>query len=72
MVQLYDMTQDLGEQKNLAAGLPEKVEGMRALLQKQVDDGRTTPGPKQTNDAAITIDKKPGSKQANQRKRNSK
>ena len=71
-VQLYDMTQDLGEQKNLAASMPQKVGGMRTLLQKQVNEGRTTPGPKQTNDAAITIDKKPGSKQANQSKRNSK
>ena len=58
-VQLYDITKDIGEQKNLAAGMPKKVESMRALLKKQVEDGRTTPGPKQSNDVPITIDKKP-------------
>ncbi len=63
-VQLYDMTKDIGEQKNLAAGMPEKVKSMRALLKKQVDDGRTTPGPKQANDAPITIVKKPGGRKS--------
>jgi arylsulfatase A len=61
-VQLYDMTQDLGEQTNLAASMPEKVKHLQALLQKQVDQGRTTPGPQQANDAPITINKRPGSK----------
>ena len=61
-VQLYDMTQDLGEQHNLAASMPSRVKRMRALLQRQVDDGRTTPGPKQTNDAPVKIDKRPGTK----------
>jgi len=58
-VQLYDMTKDIGEQENLAASMPEKVKSMKALLIKQVEDGRTTPGPKQTNDVPITIDKTP-------------
>ena len=58
-VQLYDMAKDLSEQKNLAADMPQKVKSMQELLKKQVDDGRTTPGAKQTNDAPITIDKKP-------------
>jgi arylsulfatase A-like enzyme len=61
-VQLYDMSKDLGEQKNLAADMPEKVESIRALLKKQVEHGRTTPGAKQANDAPITIDKKTGVK----------
>jgi arylsulfatase A-like enzyme len=60
-VQLYDMTKDIGEQKNLAASMPEKVKSMITLLKIQVNEGRTTPGPKQTNDAPITIYKKPGS-----------
>ncbi len=63
-VQLYDMTKDIGEQKNLAADMPEKVKSMKALLKKQVDDGRTTPGPKQANDIPITIDKKPGGRKS--------
>ena len=45
-VQLYDMTKDLGEQKNLAADMPEKVKSIKELLKKQVEDGRTTPGAK--------------------------
>ena len=59
LVQLYDMSKDLSEQNNLAASMPEKVDALRALLQKQVDAGRSTPGPTQKNDAAITIDKAP-------------
>ena len=64
MVQLYDMTKDIGEQKNLAASMPEKVKSLRALLAKQVNDGRTTLGPKQANDAPITINKKPGGRKS--------
>ena len=56
------MAQDLGEQTNLAASMPEKVKHLQALLQKQVDQGRPPPGPQQANDAPITIHKKPGSK----------
>jgi arylsulfatase A-like enzyme len=67
-VQLYDMTKDIGEQKNLAADMPEKVKSMKALLKKQIEDGRTTPGPKQANDAPVTIDKKPRKKENNTEK----
>jgi len=66
-VQLYDMTRDLGEQRNLAAPMPEKVKRMRALLQQQVNEGRCTPGPKQVNDVPITIDKKPGSRKRSEK-----
>ncbi len=66
-VQLYDMIQDLGEQTNLAASMPEKVTHLQDLLQTQVNQVRTTPGPKQANDAPITINKKPGSKRRSQR-----
>jgi arylsulfatase A-like enzyme len=58
-VQLYDMTQDLGEQENLAEQMPDKVAHLQALLRAQVDAGRTTPGPKQANDASIKISKRP-------------
>jgi len=30
---------------------------LRALLEKQIADGRSTPGPKQKNDAEVVIDK---------------
>ena len=61
-VQLYDMGKDIGEQKNLAAGMPEKVKAMTVLLKKQVKDGRTTEGPRQKNDTKVDIYKKPRKK----------
>lgn len=67
-----DMRKALGEQENLAAGMPEKVKSMRALLKKQVEDGRTTLGPKQANDAPITIEKKPGEKKRKAKNKNKK
>jgi len=69
-VQLYDMSKDIGEQKNLAASMPGKVKSMQALLKKQVDDGRTTPGPKQANDAPVMIDKRPDAKKRKAKNKN--
>lgn len=58
MVQLYHMDEDLGETKNLHSKHPEKVRELRGLLEKQIADGRTTPGPKQKNDVEqVIIDK---------------
>jgi arylsulfatase A-like enzyme len=59
MVQLIDMDVDLGEQQNLAESNADKVAELTALLQAQVDRGRTTPGEQQSNDAKIVIDKRP-------------
>lgn len=59
-VQLYKLDQDLGEASNLAEKHPEKVSEMRAMLERQVAAGRSTPGAPQKNDAAIDIDKKAG------------
>jgi arylsulfatase A len=54
------MTADLGEQRNLAEQEPEIVNRLRALLEKQIADGRSTPGPKLANDIdRIIIDKPP-------------
>jgi arylsulfatase A-like enzyme len=52
-VQLYNLAEDIGEAKNLAALMPEKVAEMKALLEKLITDGRSTPGPRQTNDVAV-------------------
>lgn len=60
LVQLIDLQADLGEQRNLATDHPERVAAMRSLLQQQVNRGRSTPGPKQPNDAAIIVEKRPG------------
>lgn len=52
-VQLYNLADDLGETKNLAAAMPEKVEEMKKLLEKLITDGRSTPGPAQKNDVKV-------------------
>lgn len=59
MVQLIDMERDLGEQQNLASSNPEKVAELKTLLEKQIKNGRSTPGPEQSNDVAIVIEKHP-------------
>lgn len=52
-VQLYNLAEDLGETKNLAATMPEKVAEMKALLEKLITDGRSTPGVAQKNDVDV-------------------
>ncbi|MCL4194098.1 MAG: arylsulfatase [Thermoguttaceae bacterium] len=49
-VQLFNLATDLGERKNLAGQQPERVSQMKALMEKLITDGRSTPGPKQKND----------------------
>ena len=44
---------DLGESRNLAAKNPKQVEGMKALLEKLIVQGRSTPGPKRKNDVKV-------------------
>jgi len=50
---LVILADDLGETKNLAAALPEKVAEMKALLEKLITDGRSTPGVAQRNDVEV-------------------
>lgn len=58
MSQLYDMKNDIGEQHNLISEHPEKARMLRALLDAQIANGRSTPGPKQRNDVdSIVVDK---------------
>lgn len=52
-VQLYNLADDLGETKNLAAAMPEKVTEMKSLLEKLITDGRSTPGALQKNDVEV-------------------
>lgn len=67
-IQLFDLSQDPGEQTNLAEKYPDRVASMQESLEKAINDGRTTPGPKLENDVPITIMKtvpkpsKPGNK----------
>ena len=52
-VQLYHLADDLGESKNLAAALPDKVAEMKAVLEKLITAGRSTPGTPQRNDVEV-------------------
>jgi arylsulfatase A len=49
-VQLYNLATDLAETKNLYADHPEIVQRLRARLEAEIANGRSTPGPKQSND----------------------
>jgi arylsulfatase A-like enzyme len=53
--QLYDISSDVTEQKNLQAEHPDVVQRLTALLQQYIDNGRSTPGTKQKNDVPLTI-----------------
>ncbi len=52
-VQLYNLEDDIGETKNLAATMPEKVAEMQTLLEKLITAGRSAPGIKQRNDVNV-------------------
>lgn len=55
--ELYHLKEDLIEKNNLYAEKPELVTEMRALLERYVADGRSTPGAAQSNDVPVVIDK---------------
>lgn len=54
-VQLFNLTNDLHEDHNLAADHPDRVAEMVDLLRTQVASGRSTPGPHLKNDRPVTI-----------------
>lgn len=54
-VQLFNLDEDLGETKNLAAASPERVAQMKSLMQTLIDAGRSTPGAPQKNDVEVII-----------------
>lgn len=64
LVQLFDLSQDIGERRNLEAEQPGKVEELTALLERFVAEGRSTPGPRQAN--AVHVDIWKAGKQAHQ------
>ena len=49
-IQLYRLTDDPGETRNLAAEDPERVAELEAVLVKAIERGRSTPGPALRND----------------------
>jgi arylsulfatase A-like enzyme len=57
-VQLYDLSKDPGERKNLQAQFPERVAAMKAELEKLIARGRSTPGEDLKNDVPVQLIKK--------------
>ena len=58
-VQLYDLATDVGESRNVAEAHPEIVERLTRLLEKYVEEGRSTPGPRQQNTGAVSLRRQP-------------
>lgn len=52
-IQLYDLTDDIAESKNVQALHPEVVAHLTKLLQQDIAAGRSTPGARQANDATV-------------------
>jgi arylsulfatase A-like enzyme len=48
-VQLYDLTEDIGERRNVYAAHPDIVEHLTQLLTRYIVEGRSTPGLPQSN-----------------------
>jgi arylsulfatase A len=56
--ELFNLAADPTQKVNRYAAEPEKVRELAALLQRYVSDGRSTPGPKQKNDADVAWDRR--------------
>lgn len=54
-IQLFNLKEDPGERNNLQAENPDRVEKMKELLSRIIENGRSTPGPKLSNDAEIVM-----------------
>lgn len=52
--ELYNLADDRAQARNLYTDKPEVVRELTALLGRYVDEGRSTPGPRQANDVAVT------------------
>lgn len=51
---LYNLKTDIAEKNNVAEKYPEKVEELKQLLIKHINEGRSTPGKAQENDPITT------------------
>ena len=51
-LQLYNLREDPGEERNVAADHPERIRKMLDLLDRQIAEGRSTPGPRMKNGRA--------------------
>lgn len=53
-IQLFDLSADIAETTNVYEDHPGVVEQLTALLQRYVDEGRSTPGERQANDRDVS------------------
>ncbi|MCE9609096.1 MAG: arylsulfatase [Chthoniobacter sp.] len=53
-IQLYDMSADMSETQNVQSAHPDITAKLTGLLESYIANGRSTPGAKQANDAAIS------------------
>src|SRR5438046_7275477 len=51
-LQLFDLANDIGEQRNLQAEQPDVVQRLTRIMEKYVADGRSTAGTRQKNAVA--------------------
>ena len=58
-VQLYDLSHDISEAKNVQAENPAVVARLTALLERYIANGRSTAGAKQANDVKVNFPPKP-------------
>jgi arylsulfatase A len=54
-LQLYDLSVDIGETKNIQADHPQVVADLTKLLEKYITEGRSTPGKPQQNTGEVSI-----------------
>jgi len=52
-VQLYDMLDEPSESTNIQSAHPDVVDKLTQLMEQYIENGRSTPGPKQTNDVVV-------------------
>jgi len=54
-IQLFDLEKDVGETTNLASAQTDVVARLQKLLQKYIDEGRSTSGAAQSNDIVVKL-----------------
>lgn len=56
--ELINLAKDPTQKENRYASEPNKVKELSTLMQRYIEEGRSTPGPKQKNDVEITWDRR--------------
>jgi len=70
--ELYDLKADIGETKDVGAGNPEVVAKLTKLMQRFIDNGRSTPGAPQKNDVTMSLAGKDRGKKKEAKKKDGK